>query len=83
MVKFEDQPKRWYTGIRTLETIASVFEDIQASGDMGQGEKNLRYLQLMNELEEDHGAMIVNPTEADLHLPAVALYRKVSQARVF
>ena len=50
---------------------------------MGQGEKNLRYLQLMNELEEDHGAMIVNPTKTDLNLPAVALYRKVSQARVF
>lgn len=83
MVKFEDQPKQEYTGIRTLETIASVFEDIQASSDMGQGEKNLRYLQLMNELEEDHGAMIVNPTRTDLNLPAVALYRKVSQARVF
>ena len=50
---------------------------------MGQGEKNLRYLQLMNELEEDHGAMIVNPTEAELNLPAVELYRKVSHARVF
>ncbi len=83
MVKFENQSKQGYTGIRTLETIASVFEDIQASGDMGQGEKNLRYLQLMNELEEDHGAMIVNPTEAELNLPAVELYRKVSHARVF
>ncbi|KAF1294192.1 hypothetical protein [Candidatus Enterococcus leclercqii] len=83
MVKFEDQPKRGYSGIRTLETIASVFEDIQASSDLRQGEKNLRYLQLMNELGEDHGAMILNPTEADLKLPEVVLYRKVSQARVF
>ena len=38
MVKFEDQSKQGYTGIRTLETIASVFEDIQASGDMGANE---------------------------------------------
>lgn len=39
--------------------------DVQAS-DMGQGEKNLRYLQLMIELEKGYGAMIVNPTEEDL-----------------
>lgn len=67
--------------MRTLEAIKSDFNNVETDKILNQIHKNNRFVQLMNELERDYGAFIFNPTEEEMSLPSIKLYREISLAR--
>lgn len=69
--------------MRTLTVINEDFQNIKKNNVLNQHQKNIRYVRLMEELEQDHKALILNPDNNETVLPQIALYRLISEARIF
>ncbi len=66
---------------RTVKEIELDFKEIMTKE--GSSEKNNSLVKLMNELERDHNALIINPTEQELKIPEISLYKQISMSRKF
>ena len=69
--------------MKTLEEIRTEFEGYKNSDSLNQLQKTMRFVRLMNELEQDYHTFIINPTDEQLASDEVKLYREISYARKF
>ena len=69
--------------MRSLEKIKEEFEAVKSKESLNSLQKTMRFVQLMNELEQDYHTFIINPTDEQLASDEVKLYREISYARVF
>lgn len=69
--------------MKTLEEIRTEFEGYKNSDSLNTLQKTMRFVQLMNELEQDYHTFIINPTDEQLASDEVKLYREISYARKF
>lgn len=69
--------------MRSLEKIKEEFESVKATDSLNSLQKTMRFVQLMNELEQDYHTFIGNPTDQQLASDEVKLYREISYARKF
>jgi hypothetical protein len=69
--------------VRSLEKIKDEFESVKATDSLNSLQKTMRFVQLMNELEQDYHTFIINPTDEQLASDEVKLYREISYARKF
>lgn len=67
--------------MRTLDEIQTAFDIFKNNQQLSQKQKNDLFVRLMDELEKDHHTLIINPTDEELSMPAVKLYRTISYAR--
>ena len=52
--------------MRSLEKIKDEFESVKATDSLNSLQKTMRFVQLMNELEQDYHTFIGNPTDQQL-----------------
>lgn len=69
--------------MRSLEKIKDEFETVKSYTHLNSLQKTMRFVQLMNELEQNYHTFISNPTDEQLDLEEVQLYRTISYARKF
>lgn len=68
---------------RGLNQISDDFKAIQSNEKLNQEQKNIRYVNLMNELERYYGVFILNATDEELaeKREEISLYQEISFAR--
>ena len=69
--------------MRSLEKIKEEFEAVKSKESLNSLQKTMRFVRLMNELEQDYHTFIINPTDEQLASDEVKLYREISYARKF
>ena len=69
--------------MRSLEKIKEEFEAVKSKESLNSLQKTMRFVRLMDELEQDYHTFIINPTDEQLASDEVKLYREISYARVF
>ena len=69
--------------MRSLEKVKEEFEAVKNNESLNTLQKTMRFVCLMDELEQDYHAFIINPTDEQLASDEITLYREISEARVF
>ena len=69
--------------MRSLEKVKEGFEAVKNNESLNTLQKTMRFVCLMDELEQDYHTFIINPTDEQLASDEVKLYREISYARVF
>ena len=69
--------------MRSLEKVKEEFETVKNNESLNTLQKTMRFVCLMDELEQDYHTFIINPTDEQLASDEVKLYREISYARVF
>lgn len=69
--------------MRSLEKIKEEFEAVKSKESLNSLQKTMRFVRLMDELEQDYHTFIINPTDEQLASDEVKLYREISYARKF
>ncbi|MHC5268339.1 hypothetical protein ACYSNO_04010 [Enterococcus sp. LJL98] len=69
--------------MRSLEKVKEEFEAVKNNESLNTLQKTMRFVCLMDELEQDYHTFIINPTDEQLASDEVKLYREISYARVF
>lgn len=64
--------------MRDLKQIETAFT---TTTGLNEPQRTQHLVNLMNELEQDYGTLIFNPSPEELERPDVKLYRKISLAR--
>lgn len=60
-----------------------ITKEYQRALQQPKKEKNKILVSLMNQLEKNYAAFIINPTEDESNREAIQLYKKISNARDF
>ena len=69
--------------MRSLEKVKEEFETVKNNESLNTLQKTMRFVCLMDELEQDYHTFIINPTDEQLASDEVKLYREISYARKF
>lgn len=69
--------------MRSLEKVKEEFEAVKNNESLNTLQKTMRFVCLMDELEQDYHTFIINPTAEQLASDEITLYREISEARVF
>ena len=69
--------------MRSLEKIKDEFEAVKSKESLNSLQKTMRFVRLMDELEQDYHTFIINPTDEQLASDEVKLYREISYACKF
>ena len=69
--------------MRSLEKVKEEFEAVKNNESLNTLQKTMRFVCLMDELEQDYHTFIINPTDQQLASDEVKLYREISYARKF
>lgn len=69
--------------MRSLEKVKEEFEAVKNNESLNTLQKTMRFVCLMDELEQDYHTFIINPTDEQLASDEVKLYREISYARKF
>lgn len=69
--------------MRSLEKVKEEFEAVKNNESLNTLQKTMRFVCLMDELEQDYHTFIINPTDEQLASDEVKLYREISYARQF
>lgn len=69
--------------MRSLEKVKEEFEAVKNNESLNTLQKTMRFVCLMDELEQDYHTFIINPTDEQLASDELTLYREISEARVF
>lgn len=64
-----------------LRALAKIEADFRTTVKINEPQRTHRLVSLMDELEQDYGAFIYNPTATDMERLDVRLYREISLAR--
>ena len=64
-----------------MRDLKRIETDFTAIAELNEPQRTRDLVTLMNELEQDYGAFIFNPSQTDLERSDVQLYKKISLAR--
>lgn len=68
--------------MRTLDAITRDFNDFKDDKRLTVLQRTMRYVRLMDELEQEHDIVLLNATDAEKDTRAMRLYRAISLSRV-